>query len=99
MTRDGARWVVENEILSNAGERAAVVRSTGGWLDLRERKLVPPPPALFAALQQIPRALGFVELPQPCAAPPASAGSPGTVEASALGRLESLESASPTAAR
>jgi acyl-CoA thioester hydrolase len=40
-----------------------VVRSTGGWLDLRERKLVPPPPALFAATQQIPRAPGFVELP------------------------------------
>jgi acyl-CoA thioester hydrolase len=65
MTPDGARWVAENEILSNAGERAAVVRSTGGWLDLRERRLVAPPPALFAALQQIPRAPGFVELPQP----------------------------------
>lgn len=63
MGPDGARWVVENEIWSATGERAATVRSTGGWLDLRKRKLVPPPPALLAALRQIPHAPGFVELP------------------------------------
>jgi acyl-CoA thioester hydrolase len=32
MSADGARFVIENEIWSAAGERAAVVRSTGGWL-------------------------------------------------------------------
>jgi acyl-CoA thioester hydrolase len=63
MSPDGARFVVENEIWSAAGERAATVRSTGGWLDLRERKLVAPPTALFAVFQQVPRAPGFVELP------------------------------------
>lgn len=62
MSADGARFVIENEIWSAAGERAATVRSTGGWLDLRERKLVGPPPHLLAVLQQIPRAPGFVEL-------------------------------------
>lgn len=62
MTPDGARFVIENEIWSPAGERAATVRSTGGWLDLRVRKLVAPPPALLAALQQIPRVPGFAEL-------------------------------------
>jgi acyl-CoA thioester hydrolase len=65
MSPDGARWVAENEIWSAAGERAATVRSTGGWLALKERKLVAPPAALLAALQQIPRASGFVELPLP----------------------------------
>ena len=63
MSPDGARFVVENEIWSAAGERAATVRSTGGWLDLRERKLAAPPADLLAAFQQVPRAPGFVELP------------------------------------
>ena len=40
MSPDGSRFVVENEIWSAAGERAAKVTSTGGWLDLRERKLI-----------------------------------------------------------
>jgi acyl-CoA thioester hydrolase len=63
MSPDGARFVVENEIWSAAGNRAATVRSTGGWLDLRERKLIAPPAALLAVFQRVPRAAGFVELP------------------------------------
>lgn len=63
MSADGARFTVENEIWSANGERAAVVRSTGGWLDLRARKLVAPPKELFAAFAQVPKAPGFLELP------------------------------------
>jgi acyl-CoA thioester hydrolase len=57
--------VVENEIRSvqPASFCTATVRSTGGWLDLRERKLVAPPAALLAVFQQVPHAPGFVELP------------------------------------
>ena len=62
MSADGARFVIENEIWSAAGEKAATVRSTGGWLDLRARKLTAPPPALLAVFQKVPRAPGFVEL-------------------------------------
>jgi acyl-CoA thioester hydrolase len=62
MSADGARFVIENEIWSAGGERAAVVRSTGGWLDLRARKLVAPPADLLAVFVQVPRAPGFVEL-------------------------------------
>jgi acyl-CoA thioester hydrolase len=62
MSRDGARFVVENEIWSAAGERAATVRSTGGWLDLRARKLVAPPASLLAVFHQVPHAPSFVEL-------------------------------------
>ena len=65
MSPDGSRFTVENEIWSASGELAARVRSTGGWLDLRARKLVPPPDALFAAFAKAPRAPGFVELPEP----------------------------------
>jgi hypothetical protein len=48
MSANGARFVVENEVWGGGGERAARVRSTGGWLDLRARKLIAPPPELFA---------------------------------------------------
>lgn len=63
MSADGARFVIENEIWSAGWERAATVRSTGGWLDLRARKLVAPPPALLEIFAKAPRAPGFVELP------------------------------------
>lgn len=63
MSADGARFVIENEILLASGQRAARVRSTGGWLDLQARKLIVPPPALLAAFLQVPRAPGFIELP------------------------------------
>lgn len=62
MSPDGSRFVVENEIWRASGERAARVRSTGGWLDLQARKLVAPPPGLFAAFAAAPRAPDFVEL-------------------------------------
>ncbi len=63
MSPDGTRFTIENEIFLANGERAAVVRSTGGWLDLRARKLVAPPPELLAAFHRVPRAPGFTELP------------------------------------
>lgn len=63
MSADGARFVLENEIWLATGQRAATVRSTGGWLDLRARRLVVPPATLRAALLQVPRTPDFVELP------------------------------------
>ena len=63
MSADGARFIVENGIWLSSGERAATVRSTGGWLDLRARKLVAPPAELLAAFMQVPRSPDFAELP------------------------------------
>jgi acyl-CoA thioester hydrolase len=63
MSPDGARFTLENEVFNAMGERCATVRSTGGWLDLRARKLIVPPPALTDAMRMVPRAPGFVELP------------------------------------
>jgi len=65
MSPDGSRFRLENEIWLATGERAAVVRSTGGWLDLRARKLVVPPSELLTVFQRAPKAPGFVELPLP----------------------------------
>ncbi len=62
MSRDCSRFVLENEIWSPAGERACRVRSTGGWLDLRLRRLVEPPALLSAAFAKLPRTEDFIEL-------------------------------------
>src|SRR5262249_61509976 len=47
MSADGSRFVIENEIWSAAGERAATVRSTGGrsWHP-PPKYHAPPPPTL-----------------------------------------------------
>lgn len=63
LSADGARFVLENEIWSERRERAARVRSSGGWLDLRARKLVVPPRELLHAMQRWPRCSDFEELP------------------------------------
>ena len=65
MSADGARFALKNEVWTPTGARAAVVRSTGGWLDLVARKLVAPPRPLLSAMLLLPRAAGFVELPVP----------------------------------
>jgi acyl-CoA thioester hydrolase len=62
MSADGARFKLENEIWLASGERAATVRSSGGWLDLRARKLVAPPAGLLNALMQVPRSPDFEEI-------------------------------------
>ena len=62
LSPDGARFVVENAIWM-AQKCAAIVRSTGGWLDLKARRLVVPPVALREALAAVPRSPEFTELP------------------------------------
>jgi len=71
LSADAARFLIENEIWSASGERAAVIRSSGGWLDLKARKLVLPPQALIDAMRHVPRAPDFIELPQSSKATPA----------------------------
>jgi acyl-CoA thioester hydrolase len=62
LSADASRFVIENEVWTERGERAACVRSTGGWLDLRARKLVVPPAELAHAMRQVPCAPAFTEL-------------------------------------
>jgi acyl-CoA thioester hydrolase len=72
LSADGSRFVVENEIWNSTGDRAAVIRSTGGWLDLRARKLVVPPAPLREAVSRLPKTEDFVELPPSSKATPAT---------------------------
>ena len=54
-------WRFRQPILKQGAELAAVVEVQGAWLDLRARKVAPPPPELLAAVEAWPRAAGFAE--------------------------------------
>jgi acyl-CoA thioester hydrolase len=60
---DGSRFLLRNEICRPDGTLCARVTSAGGWLDLAARKLVAPPPALFPAIESLPKTSDFVVLP------------------------------------
>jgi acyl-CoA thioester hydrolase len=63
LSDDASRFRIRNEFWRDDGALAARVTSQGGWLDLRARKLAPPPEALAAALRAIPRAPDFAVIP------------------------------------
>jgi acyl-CoA thioester hydrolase len=60
---DGSRWILRSDIVRPDGKLAARVNSTGGWLDLTERKLIAPPAALMATWQSLVKTDDFQELP------------------------------------
>jgi acyl-CoA thioester hydrolase len=59
---DGSRFMIRNEFSHADGQRCAVVTSTGGWLDLNQRKLIAPPEPLKKAMESLPKVEGFREL-------------------------------------
>ena len=60
---DGSRFIVRHEVFRQDGTLSARVTTAGGWLNLAERKLTVPPPALFAALEQLEKTPDFAVLP------------------------------------
>jgi len=60
---DGSRFLFRNEIFRLDGKLSARVTSAGAWLNLAERRLMVPPPLLFAAMDSLERTADFVELP------------------------------------
>jgi acyl-CoA thioester hydrolase len=56
---DGSHFRIRNAFRRPDGQRIAKVESTGGWLDLRARRLAAPPPELKALLHSMPRAADF----------------------------------------
>jgi acyl-CoA thioester hydrolase len=63
LAADGSRFAIENTFFRADGKMAARVKSRGGWMDLRARKLVAPPDGLLTALRSAPRSQDFVETP------------------------------------
>ena len=56
---NGSRFVFRNELFRADGTLAARCDSTGGWLDLRARKLMIPPPPLVDAVALLIRTDDF----------------------------------------
>ncbi|MFQ5609079.1 MAG: thioesterase family protein [Woeseiaceae bacterium] len=59
---NGSRFDIENEIIRVDGELCCRVRSVGGWLDFRERKLIVPPRELVDAFEGSARTEDYKEL-------------------------------------
>lgn len=59
---DGARFRLRNDFLRQDGTLAARLTSTGGWLDLAQRRLVVPPEAIADLLNALPRTADFEEM-------------------------------------
>ena len=66
---DGSRFLLRHEIFRHDGKLSARVTSAGGWLNLVERKLIRPPPALLAAMNLLEKTSDFVTLPSSVSAP------------------------------
>lgn len=56
-------FLLRSEICRADWTPCARINSSGGWRDYSTRKLVAPPPALFAAVESLPRTGDFVALP------------------------------------
>jgi acyl-CoA thioester hydrolase len=63
LSEDASRFRLRNEFWSEGGTLVARLTSLGGWIDLRVRRLLAPPPALAAALRALDRASDFECLP------------------------------------
>jgi acyl-CoA thioester hydrolase len=59
LSENRKHWRFRQPILKAGGELAALVEVQGAWLDLRARKVAPPPPELLAAVEGWPRAADF----------------------------------------
>jgi acyl-CoA thioester hydrolase len=62
LSADASRMLLRNEFYRK-GTLAARVTSTAGWFDLKNRKLICPPPGLAQPLRDMSRTAEFVELP------------------------------------
>ena len=61
-SQDGSRFRVVNNFYKVDGTHAASVASIGGWLSLKERKLIEPPEQLRNAWLRLTRTADFEEL-------------------------------------
>src|SRR5688572_5103647 len=62
MSDDGSHFRLRNEFFRSDGKSAAIVTTTGGWLDLAIRRLTAPPEAIVLAYQTLVRTEDFETL-------------------------------------
>lgn len=53
LSEDGARFIFRNDFSNDAGKRVATVSSGGCWLDLKNRRICPPPADLLAIIHRL----------------------------------------------
>lgn len=63
VSADGSRFRLQHDFTRGDGKPAARIVLDGGWMDMRIRRLAPPPDGLARAFAQAPRAEGYAELP------------------------------------
>jgi acyl-CoA thioester hydrolase len=63
LSPDGARFKVAHDIFKQNGKQAARLVVLGGWIDMKARRLAPPPDALREAFEKAPRGGPFETLP------------------------------------
>lgn len=62
-SEDVSRWKLRHEIRKENGVLAAIYHVSGAWLRLADRKLIAPPPALQAILQDLPHSTDYQVIP------------------------------------
>ncbi len=64
MRKNGKIWSIQHVAFNEKGEQACIITVDGAWLDLKARKIVPPPDELKYVIDQLPRAEKFEWLPE-----------------------------------
>ncbi len=62
-SEDGSKFRIRNIFYRNDGKKAAIITSTGGWMDLKARKLIIPPSDLFNTIKNLVKTDDFMILP------------------------------------
>ena len=63
LSDDASRFRVRNEFWRPDGRLAALLTSTGGWMDLNSRKIIVPPEPMRVAIRALTRTDDFEVLP------------------------------------
>ncbi len=63
LSPDGGRFALRHDFTKSNGKPCARIVLSGGFMDLRARRLVPAPEPLARIFASVPRAEGFAELP------------------------------------
>ena len=62
ISEDASHFRMVNEFWRDDGELSARLASTGGWLDIKARKLIAPPEGLANALRSLEKTANFAEM-------------------------------------
>jgi acyl-CoA thioester hydrolase len=62
LSEDGSRWILRHDFIRSDGEKAAMLKVEGTWIDLQTRDAIVPPEDLVSANGRLPRAKNFQEL-------------------------------------